>query len=260
MLYCIAKRPRIQNRIDTAMAYKGKKITVVVPAHNEERLLGSVLDGIPEFVDRVIVVDDASTDGTAEVAYSRSSDRISLIRHTIRRGVGAAIRTGYRNAIEQNADSIVVMAGDAQMDPKDLPALLEPIVTGSADYAKGNRLADRSRSRAMPSHRLFGNRILSRLTRFALGTQDIHDSQCGYTAVTAGTLSDLLTLPWCNGYGYPNEVLCNLVILKKQIADVPVHARYGDETSGIKIPAFTVKMLFILTRCAWRRLLSRLHG
>ncbi len=236
------------------MAYRGKKIVVVVPAHNEARLIGKVINGMPDFVDRIVVVDDRSTDDTAKRVNAFVDNRLTLLRHTARRGVGGAIESGYREALGWGADIIGVMAGDAQMDPRDLSSLLEPLIDRRADYTKGNRLMKPELYESMPRLRRYGNRILGLLTRIAIMRWNIHDPQCGYTAINSSTLEDLLRLPVTNGYGYPNEILCNLAILGKRILEVPVRAVYGDESSGIRIPSYAIKMSFILTRCLLRRL------
>ena len=125
--------------------FEGRRVIVVVPAHNEEKLIGHVLDTMPAFVDRIVVVDDASRDRTPDIlgeAAARMGDRLHVIRHTGNSGVGAAIISGYRAALEGGAPGalVAVMAGDAQMDPADLPRLLMPLVKDQADYTKGNRL------------------------------------------------------------------------------------------------------------------------
>lgn len=241
------------------MAFRGKSVAVVVPAHNEERLIGRVIAGMPAFVDRVIVVDDGSRDSTARRVEGAGHGRVILVRHAARRGVGAAIRTGYRKALDLGAEVVAVMPGDAQADPADLPGLLSPVVEGRCAYSKGNRLADSRLSRAMPLVRKFGNRLLSFLTRRAVGHPGIRDAQCGYTAIGRGALRELVDLPFCDGYGYPNEILCALAIRDRGIVEVPVRAVYADESSGIRIPSYAVKMSFILARCAVRRMLNGCH-
>lgn len=238
------------------MALGGKIVAVVVPAHNEERLVGKVVEGMPPFVDRVVVVDDGSSDRTAERVEASGDGRAVVVRHGARRGVGAAIRTGYRKAFELGADVAAVMPGDAQADPADLPRLLAPVIEGRCDYSKGNRMADPG---AMPRIRRAGNRILSLLTRCALGHGGIRDAQCGYTAAGRGALAELVHAPFCDGYGYPNEILCSLMLRRRVVLEVPVRAVYADETSGIWIPSYAVKMAFILARCATRRALNGLR-
>src|SRR6185369_2521371 len=120
--------------------YRGLRIAVVIPAFNEEQAIARAIRTVPRFVDDVVVVDDASHDETSMRAARAAADHVTVVRHEANRGVGAAIVTGYRRALALGADVVAVMAGDGQMDPADLPALLAPICTGAADYAKGNRL------------------------------------------------------------------------------------------------------------------------
>lgn len=165
--------------------YRGRKIGVVVPAYNEEMLIGETLSGIPEYVDKIYVVDDGSTDRTAEIVeeFAKKDNRIILIRHEKNRGVGAAIVSGYKKALEDGMDIVAVMAGDNQMDPAFLPDLLDPIVEGKADYAKGNRLLSPEYRRGMSKWRFFGNSILTLLTKIASGYWQMMDPQNGYLSL-----------------------------------------------------------------------------
>jgi hypothetical protein len=212
--------------------WRGSRISVVVPAYCEERLIGRVLRSVPRFVDHVVVVDDASPDTTSQRVCEIDDARIELCRHAENQGVGAAIATGYARAIAAGADVMAVMAGDAQMDPADLPALLEPVVTGRADYAKGNRFVHQRRQ-DMPLGRRVGGAMLSALTRAATGLR-IDDSQCGYTALRAD-FAELLDLDdlWPR-YGYPNDLLCALAAAGARVVEVPVRPIYADESSGVR--------------------------
>lgn len=211
---------------------EGQRIGVVVPAYHEERLIGRTLRGIPAFVDHVIVVDDASADETSRAALAVGDPRVEVLRHALNRGVGAAIVTGYAHAFDRGADVAVVMAGDAQMDPEDLPRLLEPIVHGRAGYAKGNRLAWPDARRRMPRMRWLGNVVLSALTRLATGAK-VQDSQCGYTALAAHAARALPLEQLWPRYGYPNDLLGQLVQHGVEVVDVPVRPVYADEKSGV---------------------------
>ena len=162
----------------------GAKVVVVVPAFDEEERIAGVLAAMPPLVDAIFVVDDASRDRTAAVVRASIDPRVSLFVHAENRGVGAAIATGYREALARGGkphDAFVVMAGDGQMDPEDLPALVRPIARGEADYVKGNRFAHPDVARTMPRARRLGGEVFSRLTSIAIG-RPVHDSQCGYTA------------------------------------------------------------------------------
>ena len=148
---------------------EGKRVAVVVPAYDEARLVGETLGGIPDFVDRIYVVDDASRDGTADQARAHGDPRVEVIRHERNRGVGAAIATGYRRALEEEVDVTCVMAADNQMDPSELGGLVEPVVRGEVEYAKANRLFSGEAWKVIPRTRYLGNAVLSLLTKIASG-------------------------------------------------------------------------------------------
>jgi len=169
--------------------YREKSVCVVVPAYNEETMIGRVLDGIPAYVDQVVVVDDASTDGTSEIVnncQSQMGRRLVHLTHDANQGVGGAIVTGYKWARDHEIDVTVVMAGDGQMDPDDIPALLDPVVADDADYMKGNRLFTGEAWHKIPRIRYLGNAVLSLLTKIASGYWHVADSQTGYTAINLG--------------------------------------------------------------------------
>ncbi len=219
--------------------HDGHCIAVVVPARDEARHIGRVIATMPPFVDRIVVVDDGSRDGTASVARAAArAIPVEVLRHAESRGVGAAIVHGYRHAVARGADIAVVMAGDAQMDPADLPALIAPLVAGEADYVKGNRLRHRDAWRVMPPSRLVGTLLLGRLTARAIGVR-LGDSQCGYTAIAAAAVRRLdadgaLDRVYPR-YGYPNDLLALLARRGQRIAEVTVRPVYRDETSGLRV-------------------------
>jgi glycosyltransferase involved in cell wall biosynthesis len=229
----------------------GKSIAVVVPAYNEERLIGAVLAGMPGFVDHLIVVDDASTDGTAAIA--RRFGHVHLIAHPANRGVGAAIASGFEHALRVGAEITAVMAGDGQMDPIDLPSLLRPLVLGEVDCAKGNRLDWPSAKRLMPWHRWAGNHLLSVLTSIALGLR-IRDSQCGYAALNRRAKQALDWNRLWRSYGYPNDLLSRLAVQGLEVRDVPVRPVYGEAKSGIRFHHVIGIVFFVLVRAWIRRL------
>jgi glycosyltransferase involved in cell wall biosynthesis len=218
--------------------YKGVKIGVIVPAYNEEQLIGKVIETMPSFVDQIIVVDDKSTDKTAEIVkqYQKESDRIILIEHQVNRGVGGAITSGYKQAIANGIEVAVVMAGDAQMDPRDLPRIIDPIVKGEVDYTKGNRLFRGESWKMIPHYRYFGNSILSLLTKIASGYWHIADSQSGYTAISLRALKALELDRIYQRYGMPNDLLIKLNVLQFKVRDVSIRPVYNiGEKSGIKL-------------------------
>src|SRR5947208_4197897 len=215
---------------------EGKKVAVVVPAHNEEDLIGATLQGIPGFVDRIYVVDDSSTDATAERARSVEDPRVEVIVHDRNRGVGAAIVTGYKRALTERIDATAVMAGDNQMDPDELEELAVPIVRGELDYAKANRLFTGEAWNLIPHYRYLGNAMLSLLTKIASGYWHIADSQAGYTAIALPILRLLDLDRIYPRYGYPNDMLVHLNIWNARVRDVPSRPIYGiGEKSGIRL-------------------------
>lgn len=234
--------------------FRARRVVVVVPAFNEADKITRTLRSIPGFVDHVIVVDDASVDGTVRRAERTQRRGLEVIRHPENRGVGAAIATGYARAFELGADVTAVMAGDSQMDPADLGALVARVVAGGADYAKGNRFKWPRGWRAMPASRLVGNVVLSYLTRVASGYAQVFDSQCGYTAANRRALSVILGGEVFPRYGYPNDLLVRLGRAEVAVADVPVRPVYGrDWRSGIRIHRVVGPLLRLLARAFVRR-------
>jgi len=236
--------------------YRNKTIAVVIPAYNEEKLIGKVLKTIPTFVDHIVVVDDASRDHTGEIVKANQLEepRIIYIQHPKNEGVGGAITTGYKWARDNEIDISVVMAGDAQMDPQDLPKLLDPVVEGELDYSKGNRLFTGKAWRIIPKTRYLGNAILSFLTKIASGYWHVADSQCGYGAATLDVLKTIKLDSIYKRYGMPNDFLVRLNVYHFRVRDVSVNPIYGiGERSGIKIYKVVFTILFLLSRLfLWR--------
>lgn len=235
--------------------YQGLRVCVVVPAYNEERNLTATLGGIPPFVDDIVVVDDGSHDRTFGIAQDLRRPGLEVVRHARNRGVGAAVASGYQRALERGSDVVVVMAGDGQMDPADLPKLLAPILAGQADYVKGNRFARAEVWRTMPQTRLVGNILLSLLTRPASGYWHLFDSQCGFTAATRQALLAIDLSSIYPGYGYPNDLLARLWVAGVRVVDVPVRPIYGPLwRSGISLRTAIYPVLFIVARSFFWRL------
>jgi len=234
--------------------YQGLRIAVVIPAFNERRKIEGTVATVPDFVDHLIVVDDASLDDTARQAERAALGRdeparVEVIRHAANRGVGGAITTGYRRAIAIGADVAVVMAGDGQMDPRDLPALLDPIARGDADYVKGNRFLHPAIWTAMPASRIVGNVVLSAATRVTSGYRHVFDSQCGYTAIHRRALATIELAKLFPRYGYPNDLLSRLRVANMRVLDVPVRPIYGAEwRSGISLGTALHPIPWVLLR------------
>jgi glycosyltransferase involved in cell wall biosynthesis len=214
----------------------GKRVAVVVPAHDEEALIGDTLAAIPGFVDRIYVVDDHSEDGTAARAQEVGDGRVEVLTHTQNEGVGAAIVTGYRRALDEGIDVTCVMAADGQMDPTDLETIAGTVVRGEVDYAKANRLFTGQAWDLMPRHRYLGNAVLSMLTKIASGYWHVADSQSGYTAIGRETLERLDLDRIYRRYGFPNDMLVHLNVWNARVRDIPSRPIYGiGERSEIKL-------------------------
>lgn len=239
--------------------FEGRRVAVVVPAYNEQLLIDRVMDTMPAIVDLVIVVDDASTDDTAkllDVAKERQGSRLRVIRHERNSGVGAAIITGYRAAMAglKDEDLVAVLAGDAQMDPEELPLLLAPLARDRADYTKGNRLFTGEAWKIIPRHRYVGNAVLSLLTKIASGYWHVTDSQSGYTAITVAALRVLQLGRLYTRYGFPNHLLVELNNYDFRVQDVPIRPIYNiGEVSGIRLPRVIPRLSWLLVKCYfWR--------
>jgi len=231
--------------------YKEKKIAIVVPAYNEETQITRVIDTMPELVDVIIIVNDCSQDRTSEVVRAHlgfATGRVQLVDHEVNQGVGGAIATGYKWARDNNCDVAVVMAGDGQMDPDDLPAILDPVVSGQVDYTKGNRLVTGEAFKKIPKIRFFGNAALSLFTKIASGYWHVADSQTGYTAINAAALQAIDWDDMYKRYGQPNDLLVKLNVAGMRVIDVPIEPVYNvGEKSGIKVRKviFTIGGLLI---------------
>ena len=239
--------------------YEGKSVAVVVPCYNEQGQVAQVLRTMPDYVDRVIVVDDCSTDGTAAEVRSyieaeAPSGRTVLLEQQRNAGVGAAIARGYKEAVARGMDVAAVMAGDGQMDPKQLRLLVAPVAGGEADYAKANRLYYRKAWEMIPRKRYLGNAFLSMLTKIASGYWHVADSQTGYTAISREALETIDLDRLYPRYGYPNDLLVRLNVYDFRVADVPLRPVYNvGETSKMRLWKVIPRMsCLIFRRFLWR--------
>jgi glycosyltransferase involved in cell wall biosynthesis len=228
---------------------EGKRVAVVVPAHNEEKLIAETVRGIPEFVDRVFVVDDRSSDGTVAAVRALGDPRVELIEHERNLGVGGAILTGYQRALAERVDVTAVMAADAQMDPGDLETLAGAVARGEVDYAKANRLFTGQAWDVIPRYRYLGNAMLSLLTKIASGYWHVADSQSGYTAISLQYL-ELLDLDRIyQRYGFPNDLLVHLNVWNARVRDYPSRPIYGvGERSGIRLRKVVPAISWLLVK------------
>lgn len=228
--------------------YRDHTIAVVVPAFNEELLIQDTLLSVPAFVDRIYGVNDASTDKTREIieTFSKKDTRIIPINHKTNSGVGAAIISGYKQALSDGQQIIVVMAGDHQMDPDVMPTLLDPIIDKKADYTKGNRLLSPEYRKGMSRWRFIGNTLLTIMTKFSSGYWKLMDPQNGYTSISHRALERLNLDGLYQRYGYCNDLLVKLNVFGFRVMDVEMPARYGRETSKIRYGNYIVKVSWLL--------------
>lgn len=237
----------------------GSKIAVVIPSYNEARWIGETVSTVPDFVDDIIVVDDASADDTSECAARAGGARLTIVRHAENRGVGAAIMSGYRAARERGAEVVAVMAGDGQMHPDDLRHVVEPVARSCFDYVKGNRLHHPDVLSTMPLGRLAAGFVLGWLTGLAIGQPGLSDSQCGYTAISASAIDALdLDAIWPR-YGYPNDLLGEIARAGLSIGEVQVRPVYRGEASGVR-PWHVATVTFLIARAALRRAVAPWFG
>ena len=234
---------------------EGKRVAVVVPAFDEQRLVGETIRGIQDFVDRIYVIDDASSDETSAQAEAVGDERVQLIRHAKNSGVGAAITTGYRRALEEGIDVTCVMAADNQMDPAELQGLVEPVARGEVEYAKANRLVSGEAWNVIPRTRYLGNAVLSLLTKIASGYWHVADSQAGYSALSLVALRRLDLDRLYPRYGFPNDVLVHLNVQNARVRDVPSRPIYDvGEQSGIKLRSVVPRISWLLFKAFWWRM------
>ena len=239
--------------------YQGRRIAIVIPAFNVASHIAGVLKGVPDFVDDIIVVEDAGTDETAEVVreLSSSEPRLIMTQHASNQGVGGAMVTGFRLALARGADIVVKMDGDGQMDPQFLPALLEPIVSEGYAYTKGNRFLAEEHLRDMPPVRLAGSFALTFLSKLASGYWHLFDPVNGFVAIDAATLRRLPLDRMARRYFFETDMLIHLNVFRARIKDVPIPARYGDERSSMRVSVVLMTFPLSLLKGFWRRIYQR---
>jgi glycosyltransferase involved in cell wall biosynthesis len=236
-------------------------IAVVIPAYGVERDIQSVLHGLPAYIKYIIVVDDASPDSSADLvtAAAKKDKRITLIRHAENQGVGDAMISGFRKALELGAQIVIKVDGDGQMDPAYIPALITPLIQGKADYVKGNRFRDFQSLQQMPFMRRIGNLGLSFLTKAATGYWNIFDPTNGFFAIRAEVLAQLPLNKIDHRYYFETSMLANLYLLGAVVADIPIPARYRNETSNLSIRRTLVEFPVKLLATFFRRILLRYY-
>jgi len=241
------------------MDFSKFSIAAVIPAYCVERDISSVLSGLPPYIKHIIVVDDASPDSSADLitAAAKKDERITLITHLQNQGVGAAMLSGFRKALELGAQIVIKLDGDGQMDPAHIPALITPLIQGKADYVKGNRFRDFQSLQKMPFIRRVGNLGLSFLTKAATGYWNIFDPTNGFFAIRSELLARLPLNTIDHRYYFETSMLANLYLLGALVMDTPMPARYGSETSHLSIRRAVFEFPFKLLATFLRRIILR---
>jgi glycosyltransferase involved in cell wall biosynthesis len=230
-------------------------IAVVIPSYKVTRHILGVIAGIGPEVGRIYVVDDKCPDHSGDFVSANCSDpRVTVLRHEQNQGVGGAVMTGYRAAIDDGAAVIVKVDGDGQMDARLIPAFVAPILSGEADYSKGNRFFNLEHIRAMPPMRLFGNAMLSFLTKLSSGYWDLFDPTNGFTAIHADAARYLPFDKISKRYFFETDMLFRLNTLGAVVVDVPMDAVYGDEVSNLKISRIVTEFAAKHVRNFFKRL------
>jgi len=236
-------------------------IAAVIPAYGVERDIQFVMGGLPDYIKHIIVVNDASPDSSAELVTvaAQKDKRITLISHTQNQGVGGAMVSGFRKALELGAQIVIKLDGDGQMDPVHIPALIKPLIQGKADYVKGNRFRDFQSLQQMPIIRRVGNLGLSFLTKAATGYWGIFDPTNGFFAIRAEVLAQLSFEKIDRRYFFETSMLANLYLLGALVMDVSIPARYRNETSNLSIRRTLIEFPFKLLVTFFRRILLKYY-
>mgnify|MGYP001826567002 FL=1 len=231
-------------------------MAVVVPAYRVRDQILGVLEGIGPEVDRIFVVDDACPEDSGDFVRAECGDsRVTVIRREQNGGVGAAVKTGYRAALADGCDIVVKVDGDGQMDPSLIPRFVRPIIAGNADYTKGNRFFNPEDIRGMPGSRLFGNAVLSFMTKASTGYWQLFDPTNGYTAIGAAALRLIPLDKVADRYFYETDFLFRLATIRAVVRDVPMAAFYGSETSGLRIRSIIVPFTMGHLRAFFKRIM-----
>ncbi|EPT6931453.1 glycosyltransferase family 2 protein [Cronobacter malonaticus] len=212
------------------------RVAVVIPSYKVKKHILNVIGKIGPTVQKIYVIDDCCPEGTGDYVLENNTDeRVSVIKHEFNQGVGGAVMTGYHAAVNDGIDIVVKIDGDDQMEPALIPDFTAPIVAGEADYTKGNRFFNLDNISAMPKIRIFGNAVLSFMTKFSSGYWDIFDPTNGYTAIHADAIKHLPLNKISKRYFFESDILFRLNTLRAVVVDIPMDAKYEDEESNLKI-------------------------
>jgi dolichol-phosphate mannosyltransferase len=220
-------------------------IWVVIPAYKLTRGVINLIESIPQIVSKIIVIDDACPDKSGNQIEKFCKDsRVSVYYNQENLGVGGAVKKGYRIALENGAGIVIKLDGDGQMDPKEIPKLVAPLLNHEADYTKGNRFYTLNSLKVMPKKRLFGNSILSVMSKFSTGYWNIFDPNNGFTAISRSTLENLELDQISDTYFFESDMLFRLYCNRAVVRDIPMNSIYEDEKSSLSISKVTFEFLF----------------
>ena len=212
------------------------KIAIVIPCFRTRDPIVGVIEGALPYAQMIFCVDDACPENSGRLVEEKIHDpKVSVIFNSQNLGVGGAVKAGYRAALEANCDVVIKLDGDGQMDPDLIPALVKPILDADSDYCKGNRFHDLHGLKDMPALRLFGNSMLSLLTKISSGYWRIMDPTNGFTAIGSQALRAIPLSKVSNDYFFESDMLFRLNVARAVVSDIPMHSKYGDETSSLRI-------------------------
>lgn len=231
------------------------KVAVVIPCYKVKDHILKVIDSIGDEVHKIYVVDDCCPVESGKYVTENCTDtRVTVLTHSVNQGVGGAVMTGYVAALEDDVSVIVKIDGDGQMDPALIVRFIAPIIEGRADYAKGNRFFDLEKINQMPKIRLFGNAVLSFMTKLSSGYWDLFDPTNGYTAIHTDVIRHLPLNKISKRYFFETDILFRLNTLRAVVVDIPMDAKYEDEVSNLKISQIMGDFLFKHTRNFFKRI------
>jgi len=231
-----------------------KQIWVVIPAYKLTHGIVKLIESIPPLVSKIIVIDDACPDKSGNLIERFCKDsRVSVHYNQENLGVGGAVKRGYRIALENGAEVVIKLDGDGQMDPNEIPKLVEPLLNHEADYTKGNRFYTLNSLKVMPKKRLIGNSILSVMSKFSTGYWNIFDPNNGFTAISRNALENLDLSQISDSYFFESDMLFRLYCNRAVVKDVPMNSIYGDEKSSLSISRITFEFIFKHIRNSTKR-------
>lgn len=222
-----------------------KQIWVVIPAYKLNQEVINLIESIPPIVSKVVVIDDACPDKSGNLIEKLCKDsRVSVHYNQENLGVGGAVKKGYKIAIENTAEIVIKLDGDGQMDPRNIPKLIAPLLNHEADYTKGNRFYTLNSLKVMPKKRLIGNSILSVMSKFSTGYWNIFDPNNGFTAISRNALENLDLSQISDSYFFESDMLFRLYCNRAVVQDVPMNSIYGNEKSNLSISKITFEFIF----------------